>query len=126
MARHARKTVIGAFVVGAVALAATGITVFGSRKFFQKRPTFVMYFSGSVTGLSVGSPVEFRGVKVGEVTKIAAVFDPKTLDITIPVYIEFDRKSFIVTGRDDASSEPSPNQFYQPLLEKGLKAQLDI
>ena len=126
MARQAGKTLIGAFVVGAVALAAAGITVFGSGRFFQKRTTFVMFFSGSITGLSVGSPVEFRGVKVGQVTKIAAVFDPKTLDITIPVYIEFDRKSFIVTGRDEASAEPSPNQFYQPLLEKGLKAQLDI
>jgi len=126
VARQAGKTLIGAFVVGAVALAAAGITVFGSGRFFQKRTTFVMFFSGSITGLSVGSPVEFRGVKVGQVTKIAAVFDPKTLNITIPVYIEFDPKSLIVTGRDDASTEPSPNQFYQPLLEKGLKAQLDI
>ena len=126
MGRQARKTLIGAFVVGAVALAAAGITVFGSGRFFQKRFTFVRFFSGSITGLSVGSPVEFRGVKVGQVTKIAAVFDPKTLNITIPVYIEFDRKSLIVTGRDDASTELSPNQFYQPLLEKGLKAQLDI
>src|SRR6266446_7579923 len=119
------KAPISVFI-GAVALAAVAIVVFGSGRFFQKRFTFVMFFSGSITGLSVGSPVEFRGVKVGQVTKIAAVFDPKTLNITIPVYIEFDRKSLIVTGRDEASTEPSPNQFYQPLLEKGLKAQLDI
>src|SRR6267142_2909084 len=110
MASQAKKTMIGAFVIGAVALAAAGITVFGSGRFFQNRTTFVMFFSGSITGLSVGSPVEFRGVKVGQVTKIAAVFDPKTLDITIPVYIEFDPKSLIVAGRDDASTEPSPNQ----------------
>ncbi len=126
MARHARKTLIGAFVVGAVALAAAGITVFGSRRFFQKRPTFVMYFSGSITGLSVGSPVEFRGVKVGEVTKIAAVFDPKALSITIPVYVDIDPKSLIVTGTEDASSVFFKHALYEPLLQKGLKAQLDI
>jgi paraquat-inducible protein B len=126
MARHARKTVIGAFVVGAVALAATGITVFGSRKFFQKRPTFVMYFSGSVTGLAVGSPVEFRGVKVGEVTKIAAVFDPKALSITVPVYVDIDPKSLILTGSEDASRVFFTHALYEPLLQKGLKAQLDI
>jgi len=126
VARQARKTVIGAFVVGAVALAAAGITVFGSGKFFQKRITFVMFFSGSITGLSIGSPVEFRGVRVGQVTKIAAVLDPNTLDIAIPVYVDIDPKSLIIAGRQDASSFFSTHDLYQPLLDKGLKAQLDI
>ncbi|HWE26136.1 MAG TPA: MlaD family protein [Myxococcales bacterium] len=126
MARQARKTLIGAFVVGAVALVAAGITVFGSGKFFQKRLTFVMFFSGSITGLSIGSPVEFRGVKVGKVTNIAAVFDPKALTITIPVYVEVDPKSLIVSGVEDASNVFATQNLYEPLLEKGLKAQLDI
>ena len=126
MARQPSKTLIGAFVVGAVALATVGIIVFGSGRFFQKRVTCVMYFSGSITGLSIGSPVEFRGVKVGEVTKIAAVLDPKTVSITIPVYVEIDPKSLIVLGHEDASKLFSNNRAYDPLMEKGLKAQLDI
>jgi phospholipid/cholesterol/gamma-HCH transport system substrate-binding protein len=126
MARQPSKTLIGAFVVGAVALATVGIIVFGSGRFFQKRVTCVMYFSGSITGLSIGSPVEFRGVKVGEVTKIAAVLDPKTVSITIPVYVEIDPKSLIVLGNEDASKLFSTNRAYDPLMEKGLKAQLDI
>jgi paraquat-inducible protein B len=126
MARQARKTLIGAFVVGAVALAMAGIIVFGSGKFFHKRYTLVMFFSGSITGLSVGSAVEFRGVKVGQVTNIAAVFDPKTLSITIPVYVEIDPGSLIVYGAQTASSLFSTQELYQPLLEKGLKAQLDV
>jgi len=126
MARQPSKTLIGAFVVGAVALATLAIIVFGSGRFFQKRVTCVMYFSGSITGLSIGSPVEFRGVKVGEVTKIAAVLDPKTVSITIPVYVEIDPKSLIVLGNEDASKLFANNRAYNPLLEKGLKAQLDI
>jgi len=113
-------------VVGAVALAAAGITVFGSGRFFQKRFTFVMFFSGSITGLSVGSPVEFRGVRVGQVTKIAAVFDPGKLTLTIPVYVEIDPKSLVVSGSEDPSSILSPHDLYKPLLDKGLKAQLDV
>jgi len=126
VARQPRKTLIGAFVVGAVALAAVGITVFGSGKFFQKQLTFVMFFEGSITGLSVGSPVEVRGVRVGQVTKIAAVFDPKDLSIAIPVYIEVDPKSLIVSGSEDARSVFSGQRLHEPMLAKGLKAQLDI
>src|SRR5260370_7809491 len=96
MARQPKKTVIGAFVVGAVALATVAITVFGSGKFFQKRFPFVMFFDGSITGLSVGSPCEFRGVRVGRVTKIAAGFDTPTLSIALPVYITIDPQRLIV------------------------------
>ncbi|HYS79609.1 MAG TPA: MlaD family protein [Anaeromyxobacteraceae bacterium] len=131
MARQASKTLIGGFVVGAVALAVVAVTVLGSGKFFQNRQTFVMFFSGSITGLSVGSPVEFRGVKIGEVTKISAVFDPKDLSITIPVYIDFDPKSLIVAKGDQESMGgvrdlSHGNRFVHPLLDKGLKAQLEI
>src|SRR5262249_26962746 len=126
MASQARKTLIGTFVVGAVALAAAGITIFGSGRFFQKRLTFVMFFSGSIAGLSVGSPVEFRGVRAGQVTKITAVLDPNTLSIMIPVYIEIDPKSLIVSGSEDAWSVFSQVKFHGAFLEKGLKAQLEI
>jgi phospholipid/cholesterol/gamma-HCH transport system substrate-binding protein len=124
--RQSSKTLIGAFVVGAVALAVLAIAVFGSGRFFQKRFTCVMFFTGSITGLSVGSPVEFRGVKIGQVTKIAAVLDPKAVSVSIPVYIEVDPRSLIVVGDEDASQVLATKHFYEPLLEKGLKARLDV
>ena len=49
----------------------------------------VMYFSESIKGLSVGSPVMYEGVQVGKVVKIEIQTDPKTLDFSIPVYIRF-------------------------------------
>jgi paraquat-inducible protein B len=134
MAREASRTLVGAFVVGAVALAVAAITAVAGGKFIRNRPTYVMFFSGSITGLSVGSPVEFRGVRVGEVTKIAAVFDPETLSIAIPVYVELDPGALVVghdrEGLGGARSLndvlPDGTALYRPLLEKGLKAQLDI
>ncbi len=131
MPRQASKTLIGGFVVVAVALAVAAVTVFGSGKFFRSRPTFVMFFSGSITGLSVGSPVQFRGVKVGEVTKIAAVFDPRDVSITIPVYVEFDSKSLVASGQGSGEDwhlldASGGSRYFQPLLDKGLKAQLDM
>ena len=126
MAKQPSKTLIGGFVVGAIALAVVALVVFGSGRFFQDHFTNVMYFSGSITGLSVGSPVKFRGVQVGQVTKIAAVLDPRTMTITIPVYVELDPNSWIVLGQEGAGHAPASAAFYQPLVEKGLRAQLDV
>jgi paraquat-inducible protein B len=130
MSSDAKKTLIGAFVLGAVALATIGVTVLGAGKLFRHRPTFVMYFSGSITGLTVGAPVEFRGVRVGEVTKIAATFDPRDLSIQIPVHVELDPRSLIVANEQAESAGVewghNPEKFYKPLLDKGLKAQLEV
>jgi paraquat-inducible protein B len=126
MAQEANKTMIGAFVVGAIVLAAMGITIFGSGKFFQDKPVYVMYFDGSINGLTVGSPVEFRGVKIGEVTAIKASFNPKELNFVIPVYARIDNDSFSLEGDEDHFPAFNKYQFYKPLIAKGLKAQLKV
>ena len=126
MAKEANKTLIGVFVVGAIALAVVGITIFGSGKFFQDNPTYVMYFDGSINGLTVGSPVEFRGVKIGQVTEIKASFSPKNLDFVIPVYVQIDNDSFDLVGEDRILPRFDKYEFYKPLIAKGLKAQLKV
>ena len=93
MSKPVNKTVIGIFVVVAIALVVAAILILGSGKFFKHNPTFVMYFQGSVKGLSVGSPVVFRGVKVGTVTDIKMLFNPKDLSVMIPVYVELEEGS---------------------------------
>lgn len=49
--------------------------------------TFVTRFSGSVRGLSVGAPVEFRGIRVGTVKSIELGTDPKHPGVTVPVVL---------------------------------------
>ncbi|MBO4295132.1 MAG: MCE family protein, partial [Alphaproteobacteria bacterium] len=51
------------------------------------RHLVVMYFTESIKGLNVGSPVVYEGVQVGRVVKIEIHTDPKTLEFNIPVYI---------------------------------------
>lgn len=43
-------------------------------------------FSGSVAGLSPGADVTLHGLKIGEVTDVGLVFDPKTERIVAPVH----------------------------------------
>ena len=85
MGRKANPVLIGAFVVGAIALGVVGIVVFGSGRLFADTTPFVMYFTGSVDGLNVGSPVKFKGVEIGAVTSIQLDIGEEA---RIPVWIE--------------------------------------
>jgi len=123
MSKPASKTLIGLFVVGAVVLAVLAIALFGSGKFFTTRPKFVMYFSGSVNGLAVGSPVQFRGVKIGEVTGISALLK-RDLSVVIPVYVEYDPDSLAVPEELKKAMQGKKYPFINRLIAKGLKAQL--
>ena len=121
MSKQANKTVIGAFVIGAVILVVAGVLVFGSGKFLKKTHLSVLYFQGSVKGLNIGAPVMFRGVKVGSVKDIILQYDPADLSVYIPVIIETDRGRFERLSDVDEVEERS----LEELIEHGLKAQLE-
>ena len=114
---------IGAFVLIAVVLAVAAIVVLGSGKFFKQTSTWVAFFEGSVKGLNVGSPVVFRGVKVGEVTDIIVTFNMAELSVLIPVIFETDSKRFQDIGDTTITSD---EQFHRAMISKGLRAQLQI
>ena len=121
MSKPANKTVIGLFVVGAIALVVIAIVLLGSGKFFRRTFKAVCFFEGSVGGLNIGAPVVFRGVKIGSVTGILLRADSEKLTFTIPVYIEIEPDKFAVTG-------PRPKKLGQnlkALIDKGLRASLE-
>ena len=122
MSKQANKTAIGAFVLAALALGVAAIIIFGSGKFFVKTWEYVAYFQGSVKGLNVGAPVVFRGVKIGQVTKIMIYADQRTHSFEIPVFMEIDPESFKALG----SAGESREQYIQDLINKGLRAQLQM
>lgn len=61
---------LGLFTLIGAALLSAGILAFGAWSHLEKKSLFESYFPGDVNGLSVGSAVEFRGVRVGKVTHI--------------------------------------------------------
>ena len=77
-----------------------GLLAFGSGQYFAPKDKAVLYFAGSLAGLDVGSPVTFRGVKVGTVTRIVIQYDIREQKLRIPVYIELNPEKFqIVSGK---------------------------
>ncbi len=123
MSKKASKTLIGAFVLGALVLIVAGVVIFGGGKFFKKTIKFVMFFDGSVKGLQIGAPVTFRGVKIGEVTDITLRFNPEDLSVLIPVYVEIDPEKF---ASSLTVKKFKPYTYYKGLMEKGLKARLEL
>ncbi len=49
---------------------------------------FLIYFPGSVAGLQSGSPVELKGIPVGNVREVSLQYDQQQENLTIPVIIE--------------------------------------
>lgn len=122
MSKQASPTLIGAFVVGAIALVVAGLLVFGSGRFFADRVTWVTYFPGSVKGLRVGAPVNFRGVRIGEVTRIQVLYDEKDGSMLIPVVMEVLPEQVTVIDRGDG--QQSQRTDVEELIGRGLRAQL--
>jgi len=119
MSKPIGKPIIGAFVVGAVALAVAGLIVLGGGEFLKKKYMRVMYFDGSVKGLKVGAPVTFRGVEVGTVSNIAIRTNPEDLTVRIPVMIEIDPASIETSGGHFVDQIPR-------LVKRGLRAKLNL
>lgn len=117
----ANPAVIGGFVVGAIALIVIGLLVFGGTNWFVQRNKYIAYFPGSVKGLQVGAPVDFRGVTIGQVTDISVLFDPQEISAQIPVVMEFDPTQIQVVGQEPIVSR---EEDAERLIEAGFRAQL--
>jgi len=118
VSKQVSKTAIGAFVIGAIALVVAAVVIVGSGKFFTTAIPCIFYFDGSVQGLSVGSPVSFRGVQVGEVREISLTFDPGRVEMEIPV------RAVLFPDRIDFVKGERGIQNMKQAIERGLQAQL--
>ncbi|WP_239649536.1 PqiB family protein [Methylocucumis oryzae] len=82
---------------------------------------YVMYFTSSVRGLTLGAPVQLRGIPVGRVTDISLELDKKTAEIRVPVVVELELDRMrLVNDLPTVSNK----DMMQNLINKGLSAQL--
>ena len=88
---------------------------------FTRKLKFVLFFDSSVRGLTIGAPVEFKGIKVGSVTDILLEFNSEDSSFRIPVIIEIEPERIVAR---DVEQEGSPYDIVNKLVDKGLRAQL--
>ncbi|MBO6037651.1 MAG: MCE family protein [Acetobacter sp.] len=117
-----RKTLLGVFVILGGLLIIFIITMFGHIQFFAPTHKAVVIFQDSINGLSVGAPVNFRGVKVGTVDHISLCFDALTHNAYIAVTLILNPSQIrIIKGPHEKAAIT-----LKSLIANGLRAELNI
>ncbi len=128
MSKKSNPTLIGVFVIGAVALLAIAVVLFGGAELFAPRTQAVSYFKGDVSGLRVGSNVVFQGVRIGYVDGLQLLGDVDTLEMLVKVQMVLLPDQFNlsrggkVLAKNDTTIGPLSKQ---DLIDAGLRARLE-
>lgn len=91
---------------------------------------YVLYFNESLLGLSVGAPVTYRGLPVGEVTAVGLEYEPVKQLIRPRVDIALYPARFMAHVKksaaldEQARSESGRHALMQKMMERGLRAQM--
>jgi paraquat-inducible protein B len=126
MSKKANPTVIGAFIVGAIAIMTTLILLLSGNLLFKESEQVIMYFDGSVTGLNIGAPVKFRGVEIGSVKDIKLILDDELRTTEVPVIAEIYRDSYLIRLGDETVRASEILEDTYDFVEDGLRAQLKV
>ncbi len=124
MSVRASSTAIGVFVSGAILLAVVALLVFGSGKLFSKQEKFIIYFDDSVNGLTIGSPVKFKGVQIGQVSNIMIRYDQADDNAYVPVIVEIDVSR--LHNQLGVSVDLGNEQEFEEQVRDGLRAKLQL
>ena len=118
---------LGVFVIAGIAAGIAVLLVIGSGRWFQPRFTIETYFNESVQGLDIGSKVKYRGVVVGEVTRITFTYVRYQLDRPISermryVLVEAQVQPRLVGGRAVGDITRPENASME--VDRGLRMRL--
>ena len=93
--------------------------------------TFLLYFGGSLRGLSVGAPVDLRGITIGEVKALSVEYERKSGTLSFPVEVDIfpqrirgrSRRADRSFAPDDASENAS-RELVDSLVAHGMRAEI--
>jgi paraquat-inducible protein B len=92
--------------------------------------TFIMYFQGSLRGLSVGAPVDLRGINIGEVKRLSVEYDRVAGELHFPVEVDIFPQR--IRGRTrgpgrppaDDSGDVGGHTMIDSMVAHGMRAEL--
>ena len=119
---------LGLFVIGAVIAGVLLLVVIGSGRWFAPKLTIETYFNESVQGLDVGSKLKYRGVAIGEVTRIGFTYNRYQLDKPMTqrsrfILVEAQIEPKLLGGRVATGDLTSPDNAKLE-VQRGLRIRL--
>jgi paraquat-inducible protein B len=91
--------------------------------------TFIMYFSGSLRGLSAGAPVDLRGITIGEVKGLSVEYERDAGRLRFPVEVDIFPQRIRGLGRRGdrptrLQSDTAGRALLDSLVAHGMRAEL--
>ena len=124
MSKEGNPTKIGAFIVGAILLLIISILVFSSDSLFSKNQKFMVIFTESINGLTVGAPIKLYGVQIGHVTEIKVERDKEHNRTLIPVVFEVNPTN--ISDNVNTHMMDWDDVEVDKLINSGLRMQLQL
>lgn len=120
MQEKTAHTLLGAFILTALAIAVTATLLIAGRGYDAKNSqTVIMVFDGSVFGLNKGAPVAIRGANIGQVTDIRVRLESdREVHLWMEVEAVINRAAVAEVSERDTALGPD-------LVAAGLRAQLN-
>jgi paraquat-inducible protein B len=123
MQSKVNPTLIGLFVVLSLGLGLSALLLLSDGSLSRQTTRFILFFEGDVKGLQVGSPVNFRGVKVGSVESMSITYFKESGKFRIPVIIGVDDTR---VGIDGVHTGSGVLIGLDELIAQGLRAKLNL
>lgn len=122
MSKKANPVLVGGFVLGGMALAIVGLVLFGGGKMFERKFLCVAYFEESLSGLDIGAPVEYKGVRIGTVSDVRLIVDDDEGVLHRPVTVSLEpNRVFLATGKRNGSFS---TDGFDGVVARGMRAKL--
>jgi phospholipid/cholesterol/gamma-HCH transport system substrate-binding protein len=124
---QAHNVKLGLFVIGATIAGVLLLLIVGSGRWFQSKTVVETYFNESVQGLDIGSRVKYRGVSVGEVTRIGFTYNKYEQDKAMAERKRYVLVEATILGRligSRAGGDITRSEQVRMEIEKGLRIRL--
>lgn len=126
MSARTHTRLVGVFVLLAIGLVFAATVLIAGGDWFAPAERFCVFFPGSVRGLTPGSTVSFRGVKLGEVKEVTAFLTGRE-DPAIQIEVVFELRRDVIEvpeGLKRPFASLRGQAYADELIKRGIRARM--
>lgn len=120
MAAPTNRWKLGLFVVASALLGLLAVAFLAQRALYKETVTYTSYFDESVTGLETGSPVNFRGVTVGNISVIDIAPDRRHVEISYALGVRLLKRLGLAESQGRETTLTIPDALRVQIASTGL------